>query len=204
MERDGFRHARALPTRWALTIPVRFAVVHGCGGLAASAAGPHTPSKPAGDRERAADRFVLRARDSGEAIGHKLKRQREMGGIVLDRTFALIGALMGFLAVAAGAFGAHAFRARLTPEDLAIFETAARYQMYHALALLGVAWAWTRSPGAATASGWLFVVGTLVFSGSLYVLVLSGARWLGAVTPLGGLALLAGWLALAWAVARGA
>ena len=123
----------------------------------------------------------------------------------MDRTFALIGALLGFLGVAAGAFGAHALRARLTPEDLAIFETAARYQMYHALALLAVAWVAGRWPGAAaSASGWLFLAGTLVFSGSLYLLVLTGARWLGAVTPLGGLALLAGWLALAWAVARGA
>jgi uncharacterized membrane protein YgdD (TMEM256/DUF423 family) len=123
----------------------------------------------------------------------------------LDRTFALIGALLGFVGVAAGAFGAHALRARLTPEDLAIFETAARYQMYHALALLGVAWVIGRWPGgAASAAGWLFVAGTLVFSGSLYLLVLTGARWMGAITPLGGVALLAGWLALAWAVWRGA
>jgi uncharacterized membrane protein YgdD (TMEM256/DUF423 family) len=123
----------------------------------------------------------------------------------LDRAFASIGALLGFLAVAAGAFGAHALRARLTPEDLSVFETAARYQMYHALALVGAAWVVGRWPGAAaTASGWLFLLGTLVFSGSLYLLVLTGARWLGAVTPIGGLALLAGWLALAWAVARGA
>jgi uncharacterized membrane protein YgdD (TMEM256/DUF423 family) len=127
-----------------------------------------------------------------------------MGGSTLDRTFALIGAVLGFLGVAAGAFGAHALRARLSPEDLAIFETAARYQMYHALALLGVAWAASRWPGGATtASGWLLLGGTLVFSGSLYLLVLTGARWLGAVTPIGGLALLAGWAALAWALARG-
>ena len=123
----------------------------------------------------------------------------------MDRTFALIGALLGFVGVAAGAFGAHALRARLTPGDLAIFETAARYQLIHAVALLGVAWATSRWPGAAaSAAGWLFVAGTLVFSGSLYLLVLTGARWMGAITPLGGLALLAGWLALAWAVARGA
>jgi uncharacterized membrane protein YgdD (TMEM256/DUF423 family) len=123
----------------------------------------------------------------------------------LDRVFALIGAVLGFTGVAAGAFGAHALRARLTAADLAIFETAARYQMYHALALLGVAWVVGRWPGAAaTMAGWLFLAGTVVFSGSLYLLVLTGARWMGAVTPLGGLALLAGWLALAWAVARGA
>ena len=122
----------------------------------------------------------------------------------MDRTFASIGALFGFLAVAAGAFGAHALRARLSPDDLAIFETAARYQMYHALALVAVAWAGTRWPGgAANAAGWLFVGGTVVFSGSLYVLVLTGTRWLGAITPLGGLALLGGWLALAWTAFRG-
>lgn len=122
----------------------------------------------------------------------------------MARTFALIGALLGFLGVGAGAFGAHALRARLAPADLEIFETAARYQMYHALALIAAAWVVERWPGsAATASGWLFLTGTLVFSGSLYVLVLTGTRWLGAVTPLGGGALLAGWLALAWAVARG-
>ena len=122
----------------------------------------------------------------------------------MERTFAMIGAVLGFVAVAAGAFGAHALRARLTPADLEIFETAARYQMYHALALLGVAWAFTRWPGgAATAAGWLFLAGTVVFSGSLYLLVLTGQRWLGAVTPLGGVALLAGWLALAWAAGSG-
>src|SRR5262245_58436350 len=110
---------------------------------------------------------------------------------------------MGFLAVAAGAFGAHALRARLTPGDLEIFETAARYQMYHALALLAAAWAVGRGPGgAAQLAGWLFLGGTVVFSGSLYLLVLTGQRWLGAVTPIGGLGLLAGWLALAWAAAR--
>lgn len=124
--------------------------------------------------------------------------------VSLDRLFTAAGAAFGFLGVAAGAFGAHALRARLSPEDLATFETAARYQMYHALALLAAAWATTRWPGgAATLSGWLFITGTVVFSGSLYVLVLTGPRWMGAITPLGGLALLGGWLALAWAVARG-
>ncbi|HEY7063781.1 MAG TPA: DUF423 domain-containing protein [Chloroflexota bacterium] len=122
----------------------------------------------------------------------------------MDRTFALLGALLAFLAVGAGAFGAHALRARLTPDLLDTFETAARYQMYHALGLLAVAWAAERWPGAATtAAGWLFVAGIVLFSGSLYLLSLSGVRWLGAITPLGGLVFLGGWLALAWAVWRG-
>jgi uncharacterized membrane protein YgdD (TMEM256/DUF423 family) len=122
----------------------------------------------------------------------------------VDRTFALLGALSAFVAVAAGAFGAHGLKSRLTPDLLAVFETGARYEMFHALALLAVAWAQTRWPGGATtASGWFFVAGTLLFSGSLYALALTGARWMGAITPFGGLALLLGWLCLAWRVARG-
>jgi uncharacterized membrane protein YgdD (TMEM256/DUF423 family) len=121
----------------------------------------------------------------------------------MDRTFAAAGALSGFVAVAAGAFGAHGLRGRLTDDLLAIFETAVRYQMYHALALLVVAAAAARGGGSALAlSGWMFIVGTLLFSGSLYLLALTGARWLGAVTPLGGLALLVGWLSFAWGVWR--
>jgi len=87
------------------------------------------------------------------------------------------------------------------PQDLfEIFEVGARYQMYHALALLGTAWALTRWPGAAaTAAGWLFVAGTVLFSGSLYALVFTGIRSLGAITPLGGVCFLAGWAALGWA-----
>lgn len=122
----------------------------------------------------------------------------------MDRTFAALGALSAAVAVAAGAFGAHALKGHLSPDDLAIFETGARYQMYHALALLAVAWTATRWPGGAVSTaGWLFVVGTLLFSGSLYVLALSGVRWLGAVTPLGGLAFLAGWVCLAIGAWRG-
>lgn len=121
----------------------------------------------------------------------------------MDRTFFGLGALSAFLGVAAGAFGAHALRSRLSPDLLAVFETGARYQMYHALALLAVAWAVTRWPGALTTwAGWLFVTGTILFSGSLYALALSGARWLGAITPLGGLAFLAGWACLALAASR--
>lgn len=116
----------------------------------------------------------------------------------MDRVFFALGAVSGFISVAAGAFGAHALRSRLTPEYLAVFETAARYQMYHALALLAVAWAIPRGSGStAQWAGWLFVVGTVLFSGSLYALALSGIRWLGAITPLGGVAFLAGWLCLA-------
>jgi uncharacterized membrane protein YgdD (TMEM256/DUF423 family) len=117
-----------------------------------------------------------------------------------DRAFFQIGALAAFVAVAAGAFGAHALREALPADLLDIFETAARYQMYHALALLMVGWIAGRRPSAAaTLAGWLFVVGIILFSGSLYALSLTGVRWLGAITPLGGLAFLGGWLALAWA-----
>jgi uncharacterized membrane protein YgdD (TMEM256/DUF423 family) len=121
----------------------------------------------------------------------------------MDRLFVALGALSAFVAVAAGAFGAHGLRERLTPELLAVFETGARYQMYHALGLLAVAWASSRWPsGAAPAAGWLFVAGTVLFSGSLYALALTGVRALGAVTPFGGLAFLAGWALLAWTALR--
>jgi uncharacterized membrane protein YgdD (TMEM256/DUF423 family) len=123
----------------------------------------------------------------------------------MDRLFLSLGAISAFLAVGAGAFGAHGLRARLTPDLLAVFETAARYQMYHALALLAVAWAVTRWPGGLAAwAGWLFVAGTLIFSGSLYLLALTGVRWLGAITPFGGVAFLAGWICLALAARQGA
>lgn len=113
----------------------------------------------------------------------------------------LLGSVSGGVAVAAGAFGAHGLKKRLPADLLEIFETAARYQMYHALALIAVAWAATRWPesGAVTTAGWGFVIGTVVFSGSLYALALSGVRWLGAITPIGGVALLVGWSALAMA-----
>lgn len=123
----------------------------------------------------------------------------------MERCFFILGALSAGSAVAAGAFGAHALKRRLAADLLAIFEVGVRYHLVHALALLAVAWACGRWPGRwATASGWCFVGGTLVFSGSLYALALSGQRWLGALTPLGGLALLAGWLLLATAAWRGA
>lgn len=116
----------------------------------------------------------------------------------MDRLFFSLGAGSALISVAAGAFGAHALRGRLSTEYLAVFETAARYQMYHALGLLAVAWALGRWPaGMAQWAGWLFVVGTVLFSGSLYALALTGSRWLGAITPLGGVAFLLGWICLA-------
>jgi uncharacterized membrane protein YgdD (TMEM256/DUF423 family) len=121
----------------------------------------------------------------------------------MDRLFAGLGAVSAFLSVAAGAFGAHALRARLGTEYLAVFETGARYQMYHALGLFVVAWVTARWPGSlAVWAGWLFLAGTVLFSGSLYALALTGTRWVGAITPLGGVAFLAGWLCLAVAMLR--
>ena len=123
----------------------------------------------------------------------------------MDRLFITIGALSGFVAVAAGAFGAHALRDRLSAAMLDTFQTGAQYQMYHALALVGVGILLARfsSEGSPwlSAAGWLFVAGTVLFSGSLYVLAVTGVRALGAVTPFGGLAFILGWLALAWAAA---
>jgi uncharacterized membrane protein YgdD (TMEM256/DUF423 family) len=117
----------------------------------------------------------------------------------MERMFFGLGALSGALAVALGAFAAHGLRSRISAEALAAFETGARYHMYHALALLAVAWAVTRWPSAwASAAGWFFVAGTVLFSGSLYLLAVTGVRALGAITPLGGLAFILGWLALAW------
>ncbi|MEO8479172.1 MAG: DUF423 domain-containing protein [Gemmatimonadota bacterium] len=118
-----------------------------------------------------------------------------------SRTAGLIGAVLAGTAVAAGAFGAHALRSRLEPRDLEIFETAARYQMYHGLALLAVAWLITQGTSA-SAAGWAFTVGTALFSGSLYLMVFTGQRWLGAVTPLGGVAYLIGWALTGLAVMR--
>lgn len=121
----------------------------------------------------------------------------------MTKTFWVIGCILGFAGVAAGAFGAHALRGRLSQELLAIWEVAVRFQMYHAFALLAAAWAVSQWPGrGAEVAGWLFAAGTVVFSGSLYVLALSGVRWLGAITPLGGLMLLGAWIALALAAWR--
>ncbi|GMV05319.1 MAG: membrane protein [Gemmatimonadota bacterium] len=122
----------------------------------------------------------------------------------MERTFFALGSVLALLGVAAGAFGTHGLRGTISAQDLATFDTAVRYQLIHALALLATAWAATRWPGASVqAAGWLFVVGTVVFSGSLYVLVLAGQRWMGAVTPLGGVCFLLGWGLLAWSAFRG-
>ena len=113
------------------------------------------------------------------------------------RTFLRIGALLAFLDVLIGAFGAHALRGRLSPELMSVFETGVRYQMYHALAILIVAIVIGRSANARTVwAGWCFVAGIVLFSGSLYVLALTEVGILGAITPIGGLFFLAGWLCL--------
>ncbi len=124
----------------------------------------------------------------------------------MDRLFIVIGALSGFLAVAAGAFGAHALRARLAPEMIDVFQTGVTYEMYHALALVavGILLARFSSEGSVwlSSAGWLFIAGSILFSGSLYLLAVTGTTWLGAITPLGGVAFLLGWLALAFGVVR--
>jgi uncharacterized membrane protein YgdD (TMEM256/DUF423 family) len=112
-----------------------------------------------------------------------------------------MGAISAAVGVALGAFGAHALKARVGPDLLAVWETGVRYHVVHALGLLAVAWAAERWPSAGLA-GWIFVAGTAVFSGSLYLLVLTGQRWLGAITPLGGVAFIVGWLLLAWVALR--
>ena len=123
----------------------------------------------------------------------------------MDRLFFALGSVSAGLAVALGAFGAHVLKGRLAANMLASFETGVRYQRYHALALLAVAWAVHRWIGSAlpVAAGWLFLAGTILFSLSLYLLALSGMRWLGAITPLGGVAFVAGWLCLVLAAWRG-
>ncbi len=119
------------------------------------------------------------------------------------RLFFTLGSVFAALGVAFGAFGAHALRATLTPEDLATFEVGVRYQMYHALGLFAVAWASTQwEAWTVSVAGWAFVAGIVLFSGSLYALVLSGQRWIGAITPIGGAAFLVGWALLAWAALR--
>ncbi len=122
----------------------------------------------------------------------------------MERTFFIIAGLLGALSVALGAFGAHALEARISADLLQTYETAVRYQFFHVIALFFAAIAIGRYPSnnMGTIAGWLFILGIVLFSGSLYVLIASGQRWLGAVTPLGGVAFIAGWICLALAAWR--
>ena len=119
----------------------------------------------------------------------------------MQRLFLLGGAVSGFIGVAAGAFGAHGLKKTMAADLFEIFEVGVRYQMYHALALIVVGALALRGRSVDVA-GWGFLIGTIIFSGSLYALALSGQRWLGAITPLGGVAFLIGWSALTWAALR--
>ena len=126
-----------------------------------------------------------------------------MTGRSSAQRFLALGSILAGLGVAAGAFGAHALKEILDPSMLQVFETATRYVMYHAFGLCIVSWAIDRLPEQRLEkSGWLFLIGILLFSGSLYVVSLAGIRWMGAVTPIGGLAFMTGWLLLAWGVWR--
>lgn len=119
----------------------------------------------------------------------------------MERWFGVLGAIFGALGVGLGAFGAHGLKGRVEDSSIAIWQTAASYQMWHALALIAVAWVISQGTStAARVSGIAFTLGVLIFSGSLYILVLSGQKWLGAITPLGGLALIVGWVSLALAL----
>lgn len=108
--------------------------------------------------------------------------------------FFVFGSGFSLLSVLFGAFGAHTLKDKLIEEMLNNFEVAVRYQMYHAIGLIVVAWAMSQWQSTLTnAAGWCFVAGILIFSGSLYILSLTGIKWLGAITPIGGLAFIAGW-----------
>lgn len=117
----------------------------------------------------------------------------------MEKTFFIIGTVFAGFGVAGGAFGAHGLKKLVSPEMLDTWDKAVRYQIYHALGLLVVAWAishWTSQARTFALGGWLFLGGIILFSGSLYLLVLSGTKWLGAITPFGGVAFVAGWLCL--------
>lgn len=119
----------------------------------------------------------------------------------MKSVFFAFGSMFSLLGVLLGAFGAHTLKNKITPDMLDIFEVGVRYQMYHGIGLIIVAWAMSQWQNAlTTAAGWCFVAGILVFSGSLYTLSLTGVRWLGAITPIGGLAFIAGWGCLIIAV----
>jgi uncharacterized membrane protein YgdD (TMEM256/DUF423 family) len=120
-------------------------------------------------------------------------------GDEMERQIFTVGSLLTGLGVVFGAFGAHALKASLSSQMLGTFETGVRYQMYHGLGLLALAWAVSRWPERRLVpAAWLLLAGTVIFSGSLYLLVLTGARWFGAITPFGGVALIVGWGLVAW------
>jgi uncharacterized membrane protein YgdD (TMEM256/DUF423 family) len=123
---------------------------------------------------------------------------------MVQKAFLLIGAVAAALAVALGAFGAHALKARLAPDLLTVYHTAVQYHFYHALGLILIGLAAGQMVGSVwlKAAGWTMLAGIVLFSGSLYVLATTGYRWLGAITPVGGLAFIAGWILFAVAVAR--
>ncbi|MEZ4618665.1 MAG: DUF423 domain-containing protein [Caldilineaceae bacterium] len=117
----------------------------------------------------------------------------------MERLFFILASILGGLGVALGAFGAHAMRGRIAENLLANYETGVRYHFYHALALVAVVVAIQRWPNSnlPIIAGWLFVAGIVIFSGSLYIMAFTGLRWLGAITPIGGVALIAAWICLA-------
>jgi uncharacterized membrane protein YgdD (TMEM256/DUF423 family) len=122
----------------------------------------------------------------------------------MEKLFFILAAILGGLGVALGAFGAHTLESRISRDLLETFEIGVRYHFYHALALIAVVVAIGRWPGSnlPVIAGWFFIAGILIFSGSLYILALTGIRWLGAITPIGGVALIAGWVCLALAAGR--
>ncbi len=122
----------------------------------------------------------------------------------MSNFFFSLGSGLSLLTVVFGAFGAHALRSKLSPEMLETFEVAVRYQMYHSLGIIATAWAASQWQNhLTTASGWCFFAGILIFSGSLYIMCFTGARWLGAITPIGGLAFIGGWACLMIAAIKG-
>jgi uncharacterized membrane protein YgdD (TMEM256/DUF423 family) len=137
-------------------------------------------------------------RASVQTVAAPIKR------LLMDLRMLLWASVLGGLGVALGAFGAHALRRKLDEPSLALFETGVRYQMYHALALFGIAAVAARLPGSGLPmlAGWCFVAGTLLFSGSLYVLAIGGRRAVGAITPIGGLLLVLGWMLVMIAAVR--
>jgi uncharacterized membrane protein YgdD (TMEM256/DUF423 family) len=132
--------------------------------------------------------FVFKS-DTGTILQTAVIKQR-----VMEKLFVVLGSISAFLGIALGAFGAHVLKGKISEEMLAVFETGVKYQMYHALALLALAFAQLHWPEARLElCGWLFAAGIILFSGSLYALALTGIKFLGIITPFGGLCFLAGW-----------